>query len=412
MEYIMKKTFAKLLCLVLAVMLMVPCFVSCGETNYAENNTKIKIGVSGPLSGGAAVYGIAVKNAAQIAINEINAIEAAGGAGTLGMQFEFVAKDDEHKATNVSTTYSSLYESGMQISLGTVTTAPGLEFKELANDDNVFILTPSASGDDIPEYDNAFQMCFADSNQGSASAVYFNENYQGKQIGIFYKSDEDYSTGIRKTFLDALDASLKNGIKEASFQEGDNDFSSQVEALKTCDVIFMPIYYTPASQFMTKGKGIVKDNAIYYGCDGLDGIDAIDGFDITTVPQEVSYLSHFNSGATTGAAKTFIDKYNAAYNEETEPLNQFGAAAYDCVWAIYEALKVAKANGKEFDVTTSPADFSEILTEVFTSDSFTFHGITGKAVNADGTSNISWSDDGFVNKEAVKYVVKSANSAQ
>ncbi|MBO5101505.1 MAG: hypothetical protein J6C39_03155, partial [Clostridia bacterium] len=64
----------------------------------------------------------------------------------------------------------------------------------------------------------------------------------------------------------------------------------------------------------------------------------------------------------------------------------------------------------EFDVTTSPADFSEILTEVFTSDSFTFHGITGKAVNADGTSNISWSDDGFVNKEAVKYVVKSANA--
>jgi branched-chain amino acid transport system substrate-binding protein len=255
-------------------------------------------------------------------------------------------------------------------------------------------------------------MCFADSNQGSASAVYFNENFQGKQIGIFYKSDEDYSTGIRKTFLDALDASLKTGIKEASFQEGDTDFTTQVNSLKECDVIFMPIYYTPASQFMTKGKDIVKANAIYYGCDGLGGIDAIDGFNINNIPQEVSYLSHFNSGATTGAAKTLIDKYNAEYNEETEPLNQFGAAAYDCVWAIYEALKVAKANGVEFDVTTSPADFCEILTDVFTSDDFVFHGVTGKAVNADGTSNISWSDNGFVNKEAVKYVVKAANSAQ
>ena len=400
MEYIMKKTFAKLLCLVLAVMLMVPCFVSCGETNYAENNTKIKIGVSGPLSGGAAVYGIAVKNAAQIAINEINAIEAAGGAGTLGMQFEFVAKDDEHKATNVSTTYSSLYESGMQISLGTVTTAPGLEFKELANDDNVFILTPSASGDDIPEYDNAFQMCFADSNQGSASAVYFNENYQGKQIGIFYKSDEDYSTGIRKTFLDALDASLKNGIKEASFQEGDNDFSSQVEALKTCDVIFMPIYYTPASQFMTKGKGIVKDNAIYYGCDGLDGIDAIDGFDITTVPQEVSYLSHFNSGATTGAAKTFIDKYVAKYGVET--LNQFGASAYDCVYALFGAMKKAVDAGKDIPANISASDLCDILKAEFEGGYTYQNGATG--------ASISWEKTGYVNKGAIAYVIKEANA--
>ena len=43
----MKKTFAKIICLVLAVALMVPLFVSCGGgagVNYAENNTKVKIG--------------------------------------------------------------------------------------------------------------------------------------------------------------------------------------------------------------------------------------------------------------------------------------------------------------------------------------------------------------------------------
>ncbi len=402
----MKKTFKKIVTAVVAGALLLTSVLglaSCGKTNYAENNTKIKIGVSGPLTGAAAVYGVAVKNAAQMAVDEINA-----KGGLDGMMFELVMTDDKHDATNIANNYATLYEGGMQISLGTVTTKPCLEFKEFANDDHVFFLTPSASGDDVPEYENGFQMCFADSNQGAASANYFNDNYKGKTVGIFYQSDDEYSTGILAKFEEALDSSFGT-VAKASFKEGDSDFASQVQTLKNCDVIFMPIYYTPASQFMVAGKNVVKANAVYYGCDGLDGIDAIDGFDINSITQEVSYLSHFNSNATTGAAADFIAAYNAKYDEAAEPLNQFGAAAYDCVYAIYEALKVAQTNGKQFDVTTSPSDFCDILTEVFASDSFVFHGVTGEATES-GKSNISWSADGTVNKVAVKYVVKEASA--
>ena len=246
-------------------------------------------------------------------------------------------------------------------------------------------------------------MCFADSNQGTASANYFNANYEGKKIGAFYKSDDEYSTGILAKFEEALND--KNIVK-ASFKGEESNFETQVNMLKECDVIFMPIYYTPASQFMMAGKNVIKSDAIYYGCDGLDGIDSIDGFDINSVPQEVSYLSHFNSGATSGAAKSYIDAYRAAFGEEA-PLNQFGAAAYDCVYAIYEALKAAKASGKSFDASTSASDFCDILCDVLNGD-FVFHGVTG-APKADGKSDISWSSNGFVNKEAVKYVVKSAD---
>ena len=135
------------LALILAIVLtlgMVAMFSSCGATNYAENNTKIKIGASGPLTGGAAMYGIAVQNSAKLAVKEIN---AAGGLN--GIEFELVMLDDKHDANNISTNYASLYEGGMQVSLGTVTTKPGLEFKEYAYADNVFFLTPSATGDDI-----------------------------------------------------------------------------------------------------------------------------------------------------------------------------------------------------------------------------------------------------------------------
>ena len=397
----------KILALVLATVLCLGVLASCGstETNYAENNTKIKVGVSGPLTGGAAIYGIAVKNSASLAIKEINAAGGIFGDGSMYFD-DLVMTDDKHDPTLVAANYASLYEGGVQITLGTVTTGPALEFKDLSKDDNVFILTPSASGDAVPEYDNAFQMCFADSNQGSASAKYFNENYKGKKIGAFYKSDDEYSTGILEKFESALDASFGT-IAKASFKGDEADFAQQVQNLKDCDVIFMPLSSTPASQFMIAGVGIIKNDAIYYGCDGLDGVDSVENFDINTIPQEVSYLSHFNSGATSGAAKEYIDAYVAEYGT-TAPLNQFGAAAYDCVYAIRDALVAAKNAGKSFDVTTSASDFCDILRDVFTSDSFVFHGVTG-APKADGKSDISWEDNGFVNKEAVKYVVKAAN---
>ena len=400
----MKKTLTRILSFVLAFAMMIPVLASCNNNKLEApkfSDDTIKIGISGPLTGPAAVYGIAVYNSATLAITEIN--EKGGLDGTL---FSLEMYDDQHKPELVSNGYANLLERGMQLSLGTVTTAPGLEFKELAHEDNLFVLTPSATGDAIPEYDNAFQMCFSDFNQGAASAEYFNttESYKGKKIGVFYKSDDEYSTGILAKFEETLDQSFCE-ITKASFKGDESDFNQQVQELKDCDVIFMPIYYTPASQFMTAGKSVIKSDAVYFGCDGLDGIDSIDGFDISSVPQEVSYLSHFNSNATDGAAAEYIASYKENFDAET--LNQFGAAAYDCIYAIYEALKLAKEQGKQIDGSTTASDMCDILTEIFTGD-FVFHGITGKP-EADGKSSVSWTDNGFVNKEAVKYIVKEAN---
>ena len=394
----MKKTICKVLALCMCLAMIAASFVGCGKDDV------ITIGLTGPLTGGASIYGIAVRNSAQLAVDEIN---AAGGLN--GVMFKLDMRDDQHNPENVANLYTGLLEDGMQVSLGTVTTKPGLEFKNLSKEDNVFFLTPSATGDAIPEFANGYQMCFADSNQGTAAAQFFNENYVGKKIGIFFKADDEYSTGINNNFKAALAESFKADLKEASFTGEASTFDSQIQILKDCEIVFMPIYYTPASQFMTQAKNVENKITTYYGCDGFDGIDAIDGFDINSIPQEVSMLSHFNSTATEGPAADFIKKYNDKFDEAKEPLNQFGAAAYDCVYAIYEALKVAVANGKEVDADTSASDMCEILKEVFNSDTFEFRGITGKC-EGNEKSHISWSTDGTVVKEAIKYIVKEKNA--
>ena len=339
------------------------------------------------------MYGTAVLNSAKMAVDEIN---AAGGLN--GVKFKLVAMDDMHDATKLPTNYASLFEGGMQVSLGTVTTAPGLEFTNLSAEDNVFFLTPSASGDDIPVHSNGYQMCFADGNQGKVAAEFVNENYKGQTIGVFYKSDEAYSDGIYSQFKDNLDPSIT--VLETSFTDANaTDFSTQIDTLKNCGFIFMPTYYTPASLFMMQGKDIIAPNAIYYGCDGFDGIDNIDGFDISLIPQEVTMLSHFNSKATEGAAKTFIDKYTQKFGKDT--LNQFGASAYDCVYAIYGAMKKAVDEGKDIPVTISASDLCDILKEQFGGGYVYVGGVTGES--------ISWESNGFVNKGAIKYVIKEAN---
>ena len=384
----------KTIAIILSLVLCLGLFAGCSSSNgYTAKNTEFVIGVSGPLTGGAAMYGQAVVQSAQIAVDEIN---AAGGLN--GVKFKLVATDDMHDATKVSTNYSSMLESGMQVSLGTVTSAPCLEFKNLSADDNVFFLTPSASSDDVPANDNGYQMCFADGNQGKVAAEFVNANFAGQTIGVCYKSDEAYSKGIFDQFKENLSDTVT--VIETTFTDANaTDFSTQIDTLKDCKFIFMPTYYTPASLFMTQAKNIIAADAVYYGCDGFDGIDNIVGFDITTIPQAVTMLSHFNSKAESGPAKEFIDKYSAKYGTAT--LNQFGASAYDCVYAIYGAMKKAVDEGKEIPVTISASDLCDILKDQFSNGYTLTGGVTG--------DTISWDANGYVNKIAIQYVIKDAN---
>ena len=398
----MKSVFKKALALFCAVCLLLT-FAACGGNSnktgnsgndgYTADNTTFKIGVSGPLTGGAAVYGVAVKNAAQMAIDEIN---AAGGLD--GVKFELLAYDDVHDATKVEANYAAMYEAGMQLSLGCVTSNPCLEFSAFSADDNVFFLTPSASNDDVPAEDNAYQMCFADGNQGKVAADFVNGLGLDK-IGIFYKSDDSYSKGIYDQFKANINKDLDT--VEASFTDANaTDFTQQISTLKGCSFIFMPIYYDPAALFMMQAKDDVAANATYYGCDGFDGIESAEGFDINSIPQEVTMLSHFNSKATEGAAADFVKKYTEKFGKET--LNQFGASAYDCIYALFNAMKAAKEAGEEIDVTISASDLCEILKDQF-QGGFSYSGVTG--------TDITWDETGYVSKEAVKYVIKAANTA-
>ena len=358
-----------------------------GSDTTESTGTAFKIGVIGPLTGSASIYGVAAKNGAQIAVDEINAL---GG----DIQFELLpAADDVNDAETSVNAYNSLMDKGMQILVGTVTTQPALSVVPLTYDDRVFTLTPSASGDDVIENnDNVFQICFTDSNQGSRSAQYINEHFPDAKIGIIYKNDEQYSIGIRDNFKAEADARGMDIVYEGTFAEANQtDFNVQLTAAQSAgaDLLFLPIYYTPASAILTQANALGY-KPTFFGVDGMDGILTADNFD-ASLAEGVYLLTPFSADAEDEMTQNFVTKYQEAYGGTP---NQFGADAYDAIYTLYQAIQAA---GVTADMATE--DICDALIEVMPTISVT--GLTSAG------SEMTWDANGAVSKDPTAVIIEN-----
>lgn len=378
--------------------LSVAGLAACGNSgsSSAGSSTTFKLGNIGPLTGGAAIYGNATKNGAQLAVDEIN---AAGGS----IQFEHNCQDDEHDPEKSVNAYNNLKDWGLQVLVGPTTTNPCVAVSAETNSDNVFELTPSASSNDViggqedadgnvttARKDNVFQMCFTDPNQGTASAQYLAKKQLGTKIAVIYNNSDAYSTGIYKKFeAEAANQGLQIVSTSTFTDDNATDFSVQLNDAKNngADLVFLPIYYTPAALILTQanGMGYAPD---FFGCDGMDGILTVEGFD-TKLAEGLMLLTPFVATATDEKTSAFTKAYKDAYGDE--PI-QFAADAYDCVYVIKELLE---KTGCTPDMSAS--DICDKLKAAIVDD-YTYSGLTGE--------NMSWKDTGEVSKEPKGMVIK------
>lgn len=367
----MKKIIALVLALALALSM---------TTALADDT--VKIGVVGPLTGPAAVYGTAVANAAKIAAEEVNALG--------GVQIELIPEDDQHDHEVAVNAYNALWDAGAQMMLGTVTTTPCIAVSAEAFNDRMFMLTPSASSTLVIEgKDNVFQVCFTDPAQGSASAAYIYENKLGEKIGIIYNNADAYSTGIYQTFIDKATELGMNVVATATFTDDTTDFSVQVAQCKDAgaDVVFLPMYYTPASMILTQANA-TEYKPVFFGVDGMDGVLSIEGFD-TKLAEGVMLLTPFSADAEDEKTKAFVAKYQELFGEIP---NQFAADAYDGIWALYTAI-----NNTGITPETSTEEACEKLIAAFTAEDFVVDGLTG---------TMTWDETGAVTKTPTAVVIK------
>ena len=370
----MKKTLALILALTLVFALAAPAAFADGA---------IKIGGTCPLTGGAAIYGMAVKNAAEIAVEEINAKG--------GIQFELRFEDDTHDAEKAVNAYNTLKDWGMQISTGSVTSKPCEATSAETYADRIFALTPSASSvATVTGKDNQFQMCFTDPNQGSASAQYIADKKLATKVAVIWKNDDVYSKGIYETFMAAAPGLGLEVVSDTTFNDGNaTDFSVQIADAqsKGAELVFLPMYYDAASLILTQASA-AGYAPIWFGVDGMDGILSLEGFD-TSLAEGVYLLTPFNADSDDEATKAFVAKYQEKFGEIP---NQFAADAYDVIYAYAQACEAA---GVTPDM--SAEQICDAMIKQFTT--MTFNGLTGEGM--------TWGADGTVTKSPKGMIIEN-----
>ena len=394
-----RRNFVKLAGAAAATSALAACGGSDGGTDAgsaaAADGAAFTFGHIGPLTGDIAIYGKATEIGAQVAINEVN--EAGTTAATL------LSADDQGDGEISVNAYHDLLDQGMQILVGCTTTGACVAVSSETNVDRVFQLTPSASSADVvgddtgvassePRKDNVFQMCFTDPAQGEFASNLMKEHGLGTKIGVIYRSDDAYSTGILATFKATCEANGQEIVAEEAFT-GDNatDFNAQLNSCKDAgaDLVFLPIYYTPASLILAQADSMGYAPT-FFGVDGMDGILDLEGFD-AALAEGVMFLTPFTAFATDDATVDFVAKYEEL-SDGTAP-NQFAADAYDCVKAIVQAIE---ANGITPDMSTE--EICDALIAAFTAEDFSYSGLTG--------TDMTWDETGMVTKDPQLFVIK------
>ena len=386
--------------------LMVVAMAACGGNNNQQSSTPggnagnstsagndapagtvtIKVGGIGPLTGDLAQYGTATEWGAQVAVDEINALN-----GPIRLEYDF--QDDTGVAETGVAAYNSLKDWDVDVIYGTTTTAPCVAVASETFADRYFQLTPSASSPDVTAgKDNAFQMCFTDPGQGVAAAEYLQNAGLGTKIGVIYNNGDAYSTGIADAFIaKAKEVGLEVVTTQTFPDDKTTDYTVQLNACKNdgADLIFLPIYYTPASLVLAQAKQMGY-TPTFFGADGMDGMLDIEGFD-KSLAEGLLLMTPFNAAGTDERTKSFVEKYQAAHNILP---NQFAADGYDCMYAIYEACceidGIANMNSSEL---------CDALIAKFTGGSFSVDGLTG--------TSMKWLESGEVSKAPVVVKVES-----
>lgn len=395
------KKMTKLISITVAAAAVLSSLAGCGggTSSGGSKAGAVKIGAIGPITGAAAIYGQAVKHGAEIAVEEVNAKG--------GLQVELKFEDDENDAEKAVNAYNNLKDWGMQVSLGTTTTQPCIAVSTEINSDHIFALTPSASSTDvlggqpdksgnvtIQRKDSMFQMCFTDPNQGVASAEYIKEQKLGDKIAIIYNNSDAYSTGIYQKFQTKAEELGLNIVCVKSFTDDSaNDFNSQLTDIKNsgADLLFLPIYYTPAALILKQAKNM-QYAPKFFGVDGMDGILTLENFD-TSLAEGVMLLTPFTADAQDELTKNFVTKYKEKYNETP---NQFAADAYDCIYAIYKAC-----TAQNVTADMSASNICDKLISGFTASDFSMDGLTGTDMKWSKTGEVSKAPKGMIIKDGV-----------
>lgn len=305
-----------------------------GSASGGSDSDTIRIGGLAPLTGDAASYGVAVNNAIQMAVEDINA-----NGGIDGKQIEYIYYDEKGDTTEATNAYNKLVQDDKVVAIiGDVTTKPTLAVAQTSQQDNIPIITATATAAEVTlTGPNIFRACFTDPFQGELMASYASEKLGATKVAVLSDMADDYSSGIAEAFVAKAEELGMQVVADEKYQDGDVDFKSQLTNIKgqNPDVLFLPVYYEDLRLISAQAKE-VGVTAQLCGADGWDSV-LTDNFDSSVLDGGV-FCSQYSTESTDERVQSFISAYKEKY--EMDP-NMFAVLAYDATNMMAQAISDA-----------------------------------------------------------------------
>lgn len=330
----------------MAVLLAIILFITTAFLISCSKNdpNTIKIGVIAELTGDVPAVGASCKNAAEMAVAEIN---KNGGIqlGDKKYKVDLIIEDNAGKADQAASSAQKLITQQNVVAIvGPNVSRYAMPAAEIAESSKVVLITPwsTAPKVSLDSKTNAskkyvFRACFIDPFQGRVVAKFALDNLKLKKAAVLYDVASEYNKGIAEIFKEVYE---QNGGKVVAFETyttNDKDFSSQLTKIKKAapEIIFLPNYYSevPLQIQQAKRLGI---NVPFIGSDswGSEELLKLCGKDCN----DYYFSTHYAADAALPATKKFIESYKAKYGSTPDDV---AALTYDSFGLLFQALKTS-----------------------------------------------------------------------
>ncbi|HBG02619.1 MAG TPA: hypothetical protein DDW87_13815 [Firmicutes bacterium] len=300
----------------------------------------IKVGLITPLTGSVSTFGLSVRNAVVMGVEQINQT-----GGIKGRPIDLIIYDDKGDATEAANSTRRLIDRDqVALVIGPVITPCVLAAAPIAQDAGIPLMTPTGTGDTITSIgDMIFRAAYKDSFQGETMARFAWENMKLKRVAVIYDVANDYSTGVMNAFRNKFRELGGEIVSLESYATNDNDFSAQLTSIyvRKPDALFIPDYYSAAGPIIMQARQLGIEVPLL----GIDGWDSPELAQLAGGYEEGGYfVNHYSTDDQTASTQAFIADYEARYGTKPDAL---AALAYDGILIVKAALEAADSTEPE-----------------------------------------------------------------
>ena len=330
------------------------CVAAALFISSLANAADIKIGVAEALTGGAAQYGISIRNGFQLAAEEIN---AAGGVS--GDKLVLIVEDEQGKKEEAINAFKKLiFQDKVLMLFGPTLSNSAQAADPVAQAAKVVVFGTSNTADGITSIgDFVFRNSVTEADVLPVTIKAAVKTANIKSVAVLYGNDDVFTKSGYDNFKRAIEEQKLPVTTTETFAKGDVDFKAQLTKIKATnpDAIVLSALLAEGAPIMVQARQLGLNVPVIGG----NGMNSVKVFDLAKGASDNLWVgSPWSIENRTKENNSFIVAFTLKYKSTPD---QFAAQAYDALHIAAAAIKKVKLSG---DLTKDRAALRDALPDV------------------------------------------------